>query len=192
MILSSGKRNPEVYYESHTTNKHHVRRRAKARRGVVAAGAQTTADTDSSYAGVSQISSSVSPLRSHSSYSQWDDPVQAVIFCCELVHRVQATRVKWRTILSTAYAGGVESPQHTFDSCSSCGIGISPKVPYFCACGSSGWTNVMVRPWKGGNYLKSRSLALFRIVWMALRIRDNHEMGRARALPFRCHRDSGK
>ena len=61
IILSSGKRNPELYSESHTTTKHHVRRRAEARRGVVSSAAPTAANTDSSYAGVSQISSSVSP-----------------------------------------------------------------------------------------------------------------------------------
>ena len=65
IILSSGKRNPRLYSESHTTTEHHVRRRAEARRGVVTAGAPTTAYTDSSYADVSQISSSVSPLRLH-------------------------------------------------------------------------------------------------------------------------------
>ena len=36
------------------------------------------------------------------------------------------------------------------DSCS------PPKFPYFCICGSSGWTSVMVRPRKGGNYLQNR------------------------------------
>ena len=39
----------------------------------------------------------------------------------------------------------------------------------------------MVRPWKAGNYFKNRQLVRFRIVWMAFRIRDNHEMGRPRA-----------
>ena len=31
------------------------------------------------------------------------------------------------------------------------GTGISPNFPYFCICGSSGWANVMARPWKAGN-----------------------------------------
>ena len=51
---------------------------------------------------------------------------------------------------------------------------------------------VIVRPWKAGNYPKIGNWSFFVIVWMASRIRDNHEMGRARALPFRCHHDSGK
>ena len=38
-----------------------------------------------------------------------------------------------------------------------------------------------VRPWKVGNYLKNRRLVHFRIVRMAFRIRDNHEMRWARA-----------
>ena len=34
-------------------------------------------------------------------------------------------------------------------------------------------------------------MARFHIVGMAFRIRENHEMGRAKALPFRCHHDHG-
>ena len=52
-------------------------------------------------------------------------------------------------------------------------------------------TAVKVRPWKAGNYLKNRSLVDFRIVRMALCIRDNHEMRWARASRLRCHHDSG-
>ena len=58
-----------------------------------------------------------------------------------------------------------------------------PRNPHISAyiCGSSGWASVVVRPWKAGNYPPKRQLVRFRIVWMAFRIRDNHEMGRARA-----------
>ena len=38
---------------------------------------------------------------------------------------------------------------------------------------------------------KIGSWSVFRIVWMAFSIRDNHEMGRARARIVRCHHDSG-
>ena len=49
----------------------------------------------------------------------------------------------------------------------------------------------MVRPLKAGNYLGIGNWSVFRIAWMAFRIQDDHEMGKARALPFRCHHDSG-
>ena len=41
--------------------------------------------------------------------------------------------------------------------------------------------NVMVRPWKAGNYLRNRSLVRFRVVRMAFCIRDYYEMRRAGA-----------
>ena len=40
---------------------------------------------------------------------------------------------------------------------------------------------VMVRPWKAGNYLRNRYLVRFLIIRRALRVRDCHEMRRARA-----------
>ena len=49
---------------------------------------------------------------------------------------------------------------------------------------------VMVRPWKGGNYLRNRSLVRFRIINMAFCIRDYHEMRRARAHIIRFHHNS--
>ena len=49
---------------------------------------------------------------------------------------------------------------------------------------------VMIRPSKAGNYLRNRSLVRFHIVGMAVCIRDNHAMRRARA-PRRCHHGSG-
>ena len=59
----------------------------------------------------------------------------------------------------------------------------SPNFSHFCIWGCSGWVRGMVLPWKAADYLKNRQLVRFRIVWMAFGIRDNHEMGRARARP---------
>ena len=56
---------------------------------------------------------------------------------------------------------------------------------------STKWPIVMVWPWKAGNYPQNRQLVRFGIVWMAFCIRDNHDIGRARARTVRCHNDSG-
>ena len=58
-----------------------------------------------------------------------------------------------------------------------------PRISHISAyiCSSSGWASVIVRPLKAGKYfIIDRQFVIFRIVWMAFRIRDNHEMGALR------------
>ena len=68
------------------------RRRAEARTGAVASSAPTTAHTDSSYAGVSQMSSSVSPPR-RIELLLGRPRSSGEILICVWLHRVQGTLV---------------------------------------------------------------------------------------------------